>query len=108
MPIAKALAPVVRFDYGAWQTEGQVRRVGSAQDPFGNVRPVRLFLPGGHLWDHAGLRKLLMALVPLPGDPFRKHRRAEEAAVGARRTKAGIQHKWRPPERFLRNSEKII
>ena len=60
VPIAKALAPLVRFDYGAWDTEGQLRRVGSAQDPFGNVRPVRLFLPGGHLMDHAGLVRALL------------------------------------------------
>ena len=60
MPIARALSSVVPFDYGAWETEGRVRRVGSAQDPFGHVRPVRLFLPGSHLWDHAGLVRALL------------------------------------------------
>jgi hypothetical protein len=86
VPIAKALAPVVRFDYGAWETEGQLRRIGSAQNPFGNVRPVRLFLPGGHLWDHAGLVRALLPHTsegPSPGHadaPRRRRRMAESAA----------------------------
>ena len=86
VPIAKALAPVVRFDYGAWETEGQLRRIGSAQNPFGNVRPVRLFLPGGHLWDHAGLVRALLPHTsegPSPGHadaPSRRWRMAESAA----------------------------
>ena len=48
-PIAQALAPAVRFDHGAWETEGQMRSIGSLQDKFGHVRAVLLFLPGGHL-----------------------------------------------------------
>jgi hypothetical protein len=60
MPIAKALAAAVGFDFGAWEADGAVRRIGSLQDPFGHVRPVLLFLPGGHLGDHAALVRSLI------------------------------------------------
>ncbi len=60
-PIAQALAPAVGFDHGAWETEGQLRRIGSLQDKFGHVRPVLLFLPGGHLGDYTVLLRSLSA-----------------------------------------------
>ncbi len=60
-PIAQALASAVGFDYGAWETEGQLRRIGSVQDKFGHVRPVLLFLPGGHLGDYTVLLRSLSA-----------------------------------------------
>jgi hypothetical protein len=60
-PIAQALAPAVPFDHGAWETEGQMRRIGSLQDKFGHVRPVLLFLPGGHLGDYTVLLRSLSA-----------------------------------------------
>lgn len=59
--VARALASAIGFDHGAWENDGQVRRVGSLQDPFGHVRPVLLFLPAGHLGDHAGLCRSLGA-----------------------------------------------
>ena len=59
--IAQALAPPVGFDHGAWETEGQMRRIGSLQDKFGHVRPVLLFLPGGHLGDYTFLLRSLSA-----------------------------------------------
>ena len=59
--VARALASAIGFDHGAWENEGQVRRVGSLQDPFGHVRPVLLFLPAGHLGDHAALSRSLAA-----------------------------------------------
>lgn len=61
--IARALAPLVKFDYGAWETEGQIRRIGSLQDKFGHVRPVLLFLPGGHLGDYVALVRALAARI---------------------------------------------
>jgi hypothetical protein len=54
-PIARALADAIGFDYGAWETQGDLRRVGSSQDPFGRVSPVLLFLPPGHLGDYQNL-----------------------------------------------------
>ena len=59
--IAQALAPLVKFDYGAWETEGPLRRVGTLQDKFGHARPLLLFLPGGHLGDYPGLIRSLSA-----------------------------------------------
>lgn len=54
-PIAGALANAIGFDYGAWENQGNIRRIGSTQDPFGRVSPVLLFLPPGHLGDYHGL-----------------------------------------------------
>jgi hypothetical protein len=54
-PIARALAKIIGFDYGAWENQGSLRRIGSTQDPFGRVSPVLLFLPPGHLGDYHGL-----------------------------------------------------
>jgi len=54
-PIARALADAIGFDYGAWEIQGDLRRIGSNQDPFGRVSPVLLFLPPGHLGDYHGL-----------------------------------------------------
>jgi len=59
--IAQALAPLVRFDYGAWEIEGPLRRVGTLQDKFGHARPLLLFLPGGHLGDYSELFRSLSA-----------------------------------------------
>ncbi|MEY4245639.1 MAG: hypothetical protein RLZZ245_3224 [Verrucomicrobiota bacterium] len=53
--IARALATAIGFDYGAWENHGDLRRVGSSQDPFGRVSPVLLFLPSGHLGDYQNL-----------------------------------------------------
>lgn len=53
--IAQALAEIIGFDYGAWENQGSLRRIGSTQDPFGRVSPVLLFLPPGHLGDYHGL-----------------------------------------------------
>ncbi len=52
--IAQTLGEVVGFDYGAWENQGNLRRVGSTQDPFGRVSPVLLYLPPGHLGDYHG------------------------------------------------------
>jgi len=46
-PIAQELAARLQFDYGAWDNNGDIRRIGSCQDPFGRVSPVLLFLPPG-------------------------------------------------------------
>jgi hypothetical protein len=54
-PLARALAEGIGFDYGAWENQGNLRRIGSTQDPFGRVSPVLLFLPPGHLGDYHGL-----------------------------------------------------
>lgn len=54
-PIARALADALGFDYGAWETEGDLRRVGFSQDPFGRVSPVLLILTPGHLGDYQEL-----------------------------------------------------
>ncbi len=54
-PVAQALAAAIGFDYGAWENQGHLRRIGSCQDPFGRVSPVLLFLPPGHLGDYQGL-----------------------------------------------------
>ena len=51
-PIARALAESIDFNYGAWEHSGNLRRIGSSQDPFGRVTPVLLFLPPGHLGDY--------------------------------------------------------
>jgi hypothetical protein len=53
--IAQALAEIIGFDYGAWENQGSLRRIGSTQDPFGRVSPVLLYLPPGHLGDYHGL-----------------------------------------------------
>jgi len=50
-PIAQELAGRLQFDYGAWDNKGDIRRIGSCQDPFGRVSPVLLFLPPGALGD---------------------------------------------------------
>lgn len=60
-PIARALADFIRFDYGAWENQGNLRRIGSNQDPFGRVSAVLLFLPPGHLGDYHGLFRELSA-----------------------------------------------
>jgi hypothetical protein len=60
-PIGQALATALRFDYGAWENQGSLRRIGSSQDPFGRVTPVLLFLPPGHLGDYHGLFRELSA-----------------------------------------------
>jgi len=71
--IGRALAPLVDFDYGAWENEGQVRKIGSKPDDSGNVRPVLLFLPAGHFWDYTellvelGARTDGMVLFPSSG-----------------------------------------
>jgi hypothetical protein len=54
-PVARRLADSIGFDYGAWEHRGNLRRVGSCQDPFGRVSPVLLFLPPGLLGDYQGL-----------------------------------------------------
>lgn len=54
-PIARALADVIGFDFGAWENHGNLRRIGSCQDSFGRVSPVLLFLPPGNLGDYHGL-----------------------------------------------------
>lgn len=59
--VARALAPVVGFDYGAWECEGDLRRIGSAQDAFGHVRAVLLFMPPGNLGDYPYLFRSLSA-----------------------------------------------
>jgi hypothetical protein len=53
--VGPALAEAVGFDYGAWETDGSLRRIGSLQDGFGHVRAVLLFMPAGHFGDHASL-----------------------------------------------------
>jgi hypothetical protein len=53
--IAQALANMIDFDYGAWENQGILRRIGSSQDPFGHVSAVLLFLPPGRLGDYHGL-----------------------------------------------------
>ena len=50
--IARALAESIDFNYGAWENSGNLRRIGSSQDPFGRVTQVLLFLPPGHLGDY--------------------------------------------------------
>jgi hypothetical protein len=57
--IARALAEIIGFDYGAWENQGSLRRTGSTQDPFGRVSPVLLYLPPGHLGDYHGLYREL-------------------------------------------------
>ncbi len=57
--IGRALADAIGFDFGAWENQGHIRRIGSTQDPFGRVSPVLLFVPPGHLGDyHALFREL--------------------------------------------------
>ena len=51
-PIARSLANCIGFDYGAWETSGHLRRIGSCQNPFGHVSPVLLFLSPGQLGDY--------------------------------------------------------
>jgi hypothetical protein len=53
--IARTLADAIGFDFGTWENSGNLRRIGSTQDPFGRVTPVLLFLPPGHLGDYHGL-----------------------------------------------------
>lgn len=50
-PIAKSLAEVLGFDYGAWENHGHLRHIGSSQDTFGRISPVLLFMPPGNLGD---------------------------------------------------------
>ena len=59
--LGRALADAVGFDYGAWENHGDLRRVGSSQDPFGRVSPVLLFLPPGRLGDYHDLFRELSA-----------------------------------------------
>jgi hypothetical protein len=60
-PIARSLAELLGFNHGAWEHSGNLRRIGSTQDPFGRVTPVILFLPAGHLGDYNGLFRNLSA-----------------------------------------------
>jgi len=97
--IARALAPLLGFDYGAWETEGQMRRIGSLQDKFGHVRPVFLFLPSGYLGDYAGLIRSLAlqsdSTVLFPSgrwftaeiEALRNHNRLEFVDVAERLTR---------------------
>jgi hypothetical protein len=59
--LGRALADAIGFDYGAWENHGDLRRVGSSQDPFGRVSPVLLFLPPGRLSDYHDLFRELSA-----------------------------------------------
>lgn len=59
--IVRSLAELLGFDHGAWENSGNLRRIGSSQDPFGRVTPVLLFLPPGHLGDYHGLFRELSA-----------------------------------------------
>lgn len=59
--IARALAASIGFDYGAWENHGDLRRIGSSQDPFGRVSPVLLLLPPGRLGDYSALFRKLSA-----------------------------------------------
>jgi hypothetical protein len=59
-PVARALTSAIRFDFGVWETQGHLRRVGSSQDAFGRVTPVLLFLPPGYLGDCHGLLRALV------------------------------------------------
>lgn len=68
--VARSLATALGFNYGAWDDDGQIRRIGSIQDSFGHVRPVLPFMPAGHLGDHSALCRSLVgrteATVLLP------------------------------------------
>jgi hypothetical protein len=62
--VAAAVAGLVRFDQGAWENTGHVRRIGSSQDSFGRVSPVLLFMPSGGLGDYQLLIRELLNRPP--------------------------------------------